>query len=87
MSKLSSRGAAWDAVRLQCLDRDGWVCQYCGKHLIGSDATADHLTPRSQGGVDELWNLLAACRKCNGHRQDRVLIRTNYFNRAWLDRL
>lgn len=87
MSKQSSRGRTWNDIRLRVLERDNWTCSYCGKHLVGDDATADHITPKSAGGVDEEWNLLAACRKCNGHRQDRVLVRTNYFNPNWLDRL
>jgi hypothetical protein len=28
---------------LQILDRDGWICHWCGKPLVGSDATVDHL--------------------------------------------
>ena len=76
MSKLSSTGKVWDALRLACLNRDGWGCAYCGKHLEGADATADHIVPKAAGGKDEMSNLLAACVKCNGMKQDKMYERT-----------
>ena len=30
--------------------RDNHTCQYCGRRLRRSEATWDHVTPRSQGG-------------------------------------
>lgn len=87
MSKLSSRGSEWESLRLRILDRDSWVCAYCGKDLEGSDATADHLTPKEQGGVDEEWNLVAACRACNGRKSNKVMIRMPWFNPDWLDNI
>lgn len=87
MSKQSSRGPEWETLRLATLDRDGWVCQYCGKDLIGDDATADHITPKDLGGVDALWNLVAACRKCNGRKSNHIFIRMPWFNPNYLDRL
>jgi len=80
MSKLSSTGKVWDALRLACLERDGWVCAYCGKHLEGADATADHIIPVNAGGKDEMSNLLAACRKCNGMKQDKLYERSLWLN-------
>jgi 5-methylcytosine-specific restriction protein A len=87
MAKGSASGAEWDALRLKVLNRDGWVCTSCGKHLEGSDATADHITARANGGPDALWNLVAMCRSCNAQKGARVLVRQNYFNPKWLDRL
>lgn len=85
MSRQSSRGAAWNRLRLSVLERDGWVCAYCGKSLEGDDATADHVVPKPAGGRDELSNLVAACRTCNGRKQDRVLERLNWVNPRWID--
>ncbi|GAA2082239.1 hypothetical protein GCM10009840_17940 [Pseudolysinimonas kribbensis] len=84
MSKGSSRGSGWERLRLACLERDGWVCTYCGKALEGDDATADHVTPREAGGRDEMTNLVAACRTCNGRKSDRELMRVDWFNTRWL---
>lgn len=33
--------------------------------------TAEHLHPRSDGGVDRADNIVAACRFCNSHRHRR----------------
>lgn len=33
-------------------------------------ATIEHLTPRSEGGTDELANLALACKLCNSSRAD-----------------
>lgn len=38
-----------------------WICR-------GLATTADHITPRSQGGDDEPANLRPACRPCNSRR-------------------
>lgn len=89
MSEQSSRGTAWDATRKRILDRDGWLCQYCGKDLTqeARDATADHIIPKDSGGTDEDSNLVAACRTCNGRKSNKVIIRMPWFNPAWLDSL
>jgi len=75
MSNQSSRGKEWNALRLFVLDRDGWQCVYCGAHLEGADATADHIIPVEHGGKDEATNLVAACRTCNGRKQDKIIER------------
>lgn len=83
MSRHSRRGTAWEKTRTRVLERDGGVCGYCGR-----DATeVDHIVPRAAGGTDDDANLIAACKTCNGTKQDRQLVRTNYFNPRWIDRL
>ncbi len=48
--------------------RDGWVCQYCGAPA----ETVDHIVPRCRGG-DHTWeNVVAACRRCNGKKRDKL---------------
>lgn len=87
MASGSSRGREWEALRKRVLDRDGWTCSYCGKPLEGADAQADHITPKAEGGQDTLLNLTASCASCNNAKGAKVLIRTNYYNPRWLDRL
>lgn len=87
MSKQSSRGSDWNATRLFVLNRDNWTCVYCGKHLEGADATADHIIPKDAGGLDEPSNLVASCRRDNGRKSNKVMIRMPWFNRNWLDAL
>lgn len=54
------------ATRAGVLKRDGFVCAYCGGHAD----TVDHVLPRSRGGGDSWFNLVAACRPCNGRKGD-----------------
>lgn len=69
-------------------------CFYCGcsMHLsrgpkdgICSDnlATLDHYIPRSQGGSNDLSNLVAACYRCNTLRSDAPAPAFIIANAAW----
>lgn len=42
-----------------------------GQVVVSILATMDHLTPISEGGLSKRWNLVPACRTCNGKRQHR----------------
>lgn len=55
---------AYDLLRRQVLERDGWRCQYCGKreHL-----EVHRLHFRSHAGEDDDANLITFCRCC--HRE------------------
>lgn len=83
MSKLSSHGPEWERLRLATLDRDQWLCVYCYKALEGDDATADHVVPLDEGGEDALENLVAACRRCNGLKSNKPVIRSTWLNPRW----
>jgi len=83
MSKNSSRGAEWEALRKRVLERDGYVCAYCGREAT----EADHVVAKARGGKDAMENLVAACKDCNGRKQDKELVRTSGYNPRWLDGL
>lgn len=52
----------WRRTRLKVLERDNYICFYCGS----TKAThVDHVTPKFQNGTDELSNLVASCKDCN----------------------
>ena len=51
------------------LNRDKFTCAYCDNKAN----TIDHVHPRSKGGKHEWTNVVAACRKCNGIKSDRLL--------------
>jgi 5-methylcytosine-specific restriction endonuclease McrA len=56
------------ALRQHVLNRDGGICRYC-------DAPAtevDHVYPKSKGGPDAEWNLVASCTLCNLIASDTV---------------
>lgn len=87
MSRHSASGPAWEAQRQRVLDRDGWRCAYCGCDLVGSDATVDHLESVASSGRDGDdyldAELVAACRRCNGTKQDKPLVRLGYRSPRW----
>lgn len=51
----------WRFMRNLALQRDNYVCVYCGQNAD----TVDHLVARSKGGLDNIDNLVAACSRCN----------------------
>lgn len=48
--------------------RDEWVCQYCGAPA----ENVDHVLPRSRGGPHTWENVVAACRRCNQEKENRL---------------
>lgn len=90
MSRWSASGTAWEAQRQRVLQRDGWVCAYCGVDLVTSrtapnGATVDHVEPvvANPGRTYADHELVACCRRCNGIKQDRVRVRTEYRAPGW----
>jgi 5-methylcytosine-specific restriction endonuclease McrA len=55
--------------RRAVIARDKGRCQYCFK----AGDTIDHVTPRARGGQHSWENVVAACRRCNGAKGDRLL--------------
>jgi 5-methylcytosine-specific restriction endonuclease McrA len=48
--------------------RDGWICQYCGN----AAENVDHVIPKSRGGLHAWDNVVAACRRCNSKKENRM---------------
>src|SRR5674476_197437 len=48
--------------------RDASRCQYCGS----AAENLDHVIPRSKGGPHTWENVVAACRRCNTRKEDRL---------------
>ncbi len=48
--------------------RDSHRCQYCGL----AAESIDHVMPRSRGGLHAWDNVVAACRRCNTRKEDRL---------------
>ena len=48
--------------------RDGWTCQYCGR----AAENVDHVIPKSRGGEHSWENVVAACRRCNSRKENRL---------------
>ena len=48
----------------------GQPCHYCKSRI--KKLTVDHIIPRSRGGTNNYWNLVAACARCNGDKANRL---------------
>lgn len=48
--------------------RDGHTCQYCGRPA----ENVDHVHPRSRGGRHTWDNVVAACRRCNARKENKL---------------
>lgn len=62
------RVKGWDKIRLRILQRDGWLCHYCGAEAN----EVDHVIPRVLGGGEDDENLVSACVPCNRSKGKRV---------------
>jgi len=53
--------------------RDLNVCLYCGNTFPDGELTRDHIVPTSRRGMDVWDNVVAACKRCNHHKGNRLL--------------
>lgn len=53
--------------------RDQGTCLYCGKSFIDRELTRDHVLPISKGGLDHWDNVVAACKRCNHFKGNRLV--------------
>lgn len=59
------------------LERDDWLCQYCGRQLSIKTATIDHVIPRCEGGKTTFDNTVASCFPCNNKKGPKLLSNTS----------
>lgn len=52
-------------LRFEVFKRDGFKCAYCGQTPPSVVLEVDHIEPRSNGGEDDINNLITACFACN----------------------
>lgn len=58
-------------LRLMVLERDGWICTYCGTGQ--GPFHVDHIHPVSRGGTDDPENLCCSCAPCNLSKSDKTV--------------
>lgn len=56
-------------TRRSVFARDDWTCQYCG----AAAENVDHVVPKSRGGEHTWENVVAACRRCNSKKENRLV--------------
>lgn len=52
--------------------RDDHLCLYCGERFGHRMLSRDHVTPISQGGLNQWTNVVSACVRCNNHKAGRT---------------
>ena len=67
------RSSISKSLRFEVFKRDSFTCQYCGRKAPDVLLEVDHVEPVSQGGTNDLLNLVSACRDCNAGKSDRRL--------------
>lgn len=65
---MSSRPGFDEPLKNRILQRDLWICAYCG-----DDAECvDHVVPYSWSKCNDEYNLVASCNRCNLIASDKV---------------
>lgn len=62
-----------DKLRFEVFKRDNFKCQYCGMSAPDVVLNVDHINPVSNGGENDILNLVTSCRDCNSGKSDRLL--------------
>jgi hypothetical protein len=57
-------------ARFEVFKRDAFTCQYCGAHPPSVVLECDHIIPVSEGGTNDMDNLVTACFPCNRGKAD-----------------
>lgn len=81
IKRKSNGGEAFDPFEI--FDRDKWHCQMCGistpkinRGTYLDDAPElDHIIPVSKGGLHTRLNTQCLCRKCNGEKSDKIIVK------------
>lgn len=60
--------------RLYIYKRDNYHCLACGKPVLKTNITIDHLIPIDCGGTDDEWNLATMHKNCNKKKGNKLLL-------------
>jgi len=60
-------------LRFEIFKRDSFKCQYCGATAPNALLRVDHINPVSNGGDNNILNLITSCFDCNSGKSNRLL--------------
>lgn len=60
-------------IRFEVFKRDGFKCQYCGRSAPDVILEVDHINPVSEGGSNDMLNLITSCLECNRGKGKQLL--------------
>jgi 5-methylcytosine-specific restriction endonuclease McrA len=72
-SRIARPRSHYPLINRTLFARDRYLCMYCGKPFPEHQLTRDHIVPKSRGGQDRWENVVAACRRCNQYKGNRLL--------------
>jgi hypothetical protein len=78
---MAKRQSISKGLRFEVFKRDSFRCQYCGRSAPDVILEIDHILPVSQGGKNELLNLVTSCRDCNRGKSNKLLSDTSAIDR------
>lgn len=70
---MAKRKSLTKKIRFEVFKRDAFKCQYCGRSAPEVILHVDHIKPVSDGGTNEMTNLITSCFDCNMGKKDRLL--------------
>lgn len=82
------RKTLWIEFGDRLIERDGLICCYCGRELVrtiknrANQATIDHVIPKTQGGRNQLDNLVLCCYACNQEKGGKTDFLTMFRRKA-----
>ncbi len=56
-------------IRKKVHDKYHGGCAYCGQYVPYKDMQVDHVTPKCNGGTNDIDNLMPSCRSCNHYKR------------------
>lgn len=59
-------------LRFDVFRRDNFCCRYCGRSSPSVTLEVDHVVAVSNGGTDDIGNLVTACTDCNRGKSAKV---------------
>lgn len=68
-------------IRFEVFKRDSFKCQYCGRSSPDVILEIDHIVPVSEGGKNDLLNLVTSCRDCNRGKSNKLLSDTSIIDK------
>lgn len=70
---MTNRKSVSKKTRFEVFKRDSFRCQYCGRSAPDVVLEIDHIKPVSEGGTNDITNLITSCFDCNRGKGDRLL--------------
>lgn len=67
------------AIKQVLMQKSGSVCARCGKKILISGVTIDHVVPKYRGGGDDARNLVPLCKKCNRQKGSRIVAPEEFY--------